>query len=45
MAKNQHNCSFLISKVYLLEISCNSAHFIETDEFMELLPVLRLLRL
>ena len=45
MVKNQHNCSFLISKVYLLEISCNSTLFIETDKFMELLPVLRLLLL
>jgi len=34
MANNQHNCSFLISKVYLLQISCNSTVFIETDQFM-----------
>ena len=43
MAKNQHNFSFLISKVYLLEISCNSTLFIETDQVMQLLVVLRVL--
>jgi hypothetical protein len=43
-AKDQYNCSVLISKVYLLEISCNSTVFIETEQFMELFPVLCLLR-